>query len=192
MRNLGIATLVLLVLVLPALVIGADGTYNGDFVRWAMGESQRLDSRWEAISSQSGGDFAQPDGTCVTNTTFAPQRVKSSSSKLRSSIIVGRDFIHKGRNLPFLPLSTRERNSASRGTGALRNPSKARLPIAYKRLRPVKSFMTEKRFFGARKSFVRPKLHTNRRISLSRYRSGRNATRPSYRPSRPKRFKSLF
>ena len=192
MRNLGFATLVLLILVLPALVIGAESTYDGHFVKWAMGESKRLDSRWESISSSAGRGFGHSRETDIRNTVFMTQKTKGSRSKLRSSIIVGRDFIHKGKNLPFLPLSTRERNSASRGTGALRNPSKARLPIAYKRLRPVKSFVTEKRFFGTRKSFVRPKLRTNRRISLSRYRSGRNATRPAYRASRPKRFKSLF
>jgi len=192
MRNLGFATLVLLILVLPALVIGADSNYDGDFVKWAMGESKQLDSRWESISSGAGGGIAHSRETGERNVVFVSQKTKCSRGKLRSSIIVGRDFIHKGKNLPFLPLSTRERNSASRGTGALRNPSKARLPVAYKRLRPVRSFVTEKRFFGARKSFVRPKLRTNRRISLSRYRSGRNATRPAYRASRPKRFKSLF
>jgi len=171
MRNLGFATLVLLILVLPALVIGAESTYDGHFVKWAMGESKRLDSRWESISSSAGRGFGHSRETDIRNTVFMTQKTKGSRSKLRSSIIVGRDFIHKGKNLPFLPLSTRERNSASRGTGALRNPS---------------------RFFGTRKSFVRPKLRTNRRISLSRYRSGRNATRPAYRASRPKRFKSLF
>jgi len=196
MRYSGHATVVLLLVVLlPIGVMASDETAaTGAFFSWATKVSSELDARWNTISTKgdfSTGTVSAPSVSQVQSTAVTGE-AEGGAGKLRSSIIVSRDFIRKGNNIPFLPLSTRKRNSPSRGTGALRNPSSARLHMAYKRLRPIKSFTTEKRFFGSRKSITRPRLRTNRRISLSRYRSGRNASRPAYRAARPKRFRSIF
>jgi len=196
MRYSGTSTLVLLLVMLfPVSLLASGDLERADgFISWASRVSSELDARWNTISGQ--GSFTATGVEASTGFPVSPAaRTKareSSAGKLRTSILVSRNYIRKGNNIPFLPLSTRKRNSPSRGTGSLRSPSSARLHVAYKRLRPVKSFTTEKRFFGGRKGFIRPKLRSNRRISLSRYRSGRNATRPAYRAGRPKRFKSIF
>lgn len=188
------ASALLLVMLLPLSLYASADIQKGGFISWASEESSALDARWSVISAR-GGSAIPLTGAVSSSPRFPSPRAvkgKSGSGKLRTSIVVSRNFINEGRNIPFLPLSTKKRSSPSRGTGILRNPSNARLHVAYKRLRPVKSFVTEKRFFGARKSIRRPRLRYNRRISLSRYRSGRNATRPAYRAARPKRFKSIF
>ena len=186
-------------LVLPLIIFAlalsvptneAGATEPDEFVAWAIKQGQSCDREWSRIvgATSSRRDLASP--SCRVRTgrgSSTPVRTIQTAVHRAEWTHTTTSFSHRG-DLPFLPLSTRNRNGPSRGTGVLRNPAQAQLGISHEYRRPLNSWVQRKRSFGQRSDFTRPRLTSYGRISTQSGRRGA-ATRPAYRPDRPKRFR---
>ena len=135
-----IATIVLLVIVInPSLFAGMDvcAKENSEFSQWAKNQSDAVDRDWQKAVTRSSGisssktssigwtsgiDRSSPgytrSATLAGNGNMRQQRTGWSGMPNTSG------YIHKGITGSFMPLTSRTRNGASRGTGILTSPSR--------------------------------------------------------------------
>jgi len=206
MRCRGIASVVLLLLVTlaPLTAIAAESSGN-DYFTWAVKSSNELDATWNRLtaahhSSSVTGSSPFSSSTSITSNSHLFKRNLGRSansgsvwntSNTRNTILTTGNYTHRGKNnTPFLPLSTRKRSGATRGSGMLRNPAHAHLAVSYKRLRPTNSSTQTRRIFSGIRGHRRPPMRSINIMPRRRYR--RTASRPAYRASRPRMFKSIF
>ncbi len=159
------------------------------FLSWALDRGGECDMRWnliantnvvESYSSLSGGT-----GTALGRPSVSEKA--SSASKLSHSIISTRSFFRSvERNAEFLPLSTRERGNATRGSHMLENPAHAHLATPYDVKRPLNSSVQQKNFFARFGGISRPKLNSFGRISSSDRLHRGAVSRPACRAARPR------
>jgi hypothetical protein len=185
-----VALTVLLLSVFAAACIAPAGNAvaaaNTSFVSWALERSNECDARWNRISL--GRDANRPERFGGAALRTGRQAVEQKGAKLSHSVITTRSFIHTiAGNAAYLPLSTRERNGASRGTSRLQSPAKTRLTVPYDVRRPIHSSIQTKSFFREFGTTVsRPKLESFGRISkVDRHHRG-TVSRPAYRATRPR------
>ena len=207
MRCRGIASVVLLLLValLPMTAMAANNSSQNSYFAWAVKSSKELDATWNRITSTASNSsyvtkspFASSTSASSISYSFKGSFDRSTKSKpMRSisngknSITISGNYTHSGRNnVPFLPLSTRKRSGATRGSGVLRNPARAHLATPYKRLRPANSSIQMRRISSGIRGYRRPSMRSINIMSRGRYK--RVASRPSYRAARPRKFKSIF
>ncbi len=165
-------------------------TEPDEFVAWAIKQGQACDREWSRIASAPthSREFTLISCKAKSYRGYSTyERPRYPAARRAEWTHPPSRFIHGG-DIPFLPLSTRSRNGPSRGTGLLRHPAQARLSISHKYRRPLNSWVQKKRYFGTRSDFTRPRLTSFGRISRGSGRRG-YATRPAYRPDRPKQFR---
>ena len=190
MRTFALTVLLFLVFAavaaIPAMGVAAA---NANFVSWALDRSNECDARWSRIAGARNANMQAGSGGAAVMPLrpFAEQGV-IPGAKLSHSVLTTRSFIHAmPGNERHFPLSTRDRNGASRGVSTLQSPAKARLTVPYDVRRPLNSSIQKKNFFrnfGATVS--RPKLDSFGRISRTdRHRNGA-VSRPAYRANRPR------
>lgn len=190
MRTSALTVLLFLVFAAVATIpaMGASAA-NANFVAWALDRSIEFDARWSRIAGARNANLpAGFGGTAVTPLQSSAEKRVIQGTKLSHSVLTTRSFIHAmPGNERHFPLSTRDRNGASRGVSTLQSPAKARLTVPYDVRRPLNSSIQKKNFFrnfGATVS--RPKLDSFGRISRTdRHRNGA-VSRPAYRADRPR------
>lgn len=205
MRCKGIASIVVLLLVALVPIASIAASSEGIYYAWAVKSSSELDATWSRItrsasqnSNVTTSPFKGSTSNLLASSSFNTSSRRStragsmrSLSGGRSSITITGNYTHRGRNnTPFLPLSTRKRSGATRGMGMLKSPARAHLATSYKRLRPTNSSIQINRVFSGMRGYRRPRMRTINIMSRGRY--GRVASRPAYRASRPRKFKSIF
>lgn len=191
MRAFALIMLFALTLAPASSLAAPDAATAGEenFASWAHARSKECDERWSRIALTGGAYLRESSGGTASVPARSPVGQKSlSGSKLSHSVITTRSFIHQFTgNEERLPLSTRERNGASRGVARLRSPAKARLNASYDVRRPINSSIQKKNFFNRFGTSVsRPKLESFGRIGKAdRHRNGA-ISRPRYRVDRPR------
>ncbi len=202
MRFLNVSSVFLAAVVLLMVPLHAAASESDDFVQWALKQGKGLDKTWSRITADKTAEAMRGSSTIGTDQgkTAARGWTPSTASgwnasggmssewsplaDVRNWTHTNSNFLHKG-DLPRFPMSTRNRASPSRGVQMLRNPAKARLSIFYDYRRIPDARVPKKHFFHDRmgKTHLSPKMG-NRFSTLQRRSQG--ATRPSYRPARPR------
>ena len=154
----------------------AAASESGEFVEWALQQGRACDSSWNSfVKSQS-------DGVGVARAGVRGMAAHSPVQTGAAGYTNGKGFIHKA-NLPFLPVSTRERSGPARGLGKLDHPASARLNVPHTRHRPFNSRTELSSFRRRRTGATRLSVTSSHRISrVSRRRRG--VSRPAFRTSR--------
>lgn len=162
---------------------------SSDFVDWALDQGETCDQAWNRITaghatSNRRGDFKGSRDVSSMRShkpgkTLNPAKSGNNWSRTKSG------YIHKGI-IPFMPLSTRERKGITRGTGALRHPSRARLNLGAKFRHIPNPRVPEKRFFESRSGNWRIRLKSARRTGKT-WQSRPGISRPAFRVDRPKK-----
>ena len=171
--------------ILPVLVVstclvtaGAVASESGEFVEWALQQGKACDRSWNNFVE------SQPDGVGVARTGIRGVTAHYSARTASGLYTNGKGFIHKA-NLPFLPVSTRDRNGPARGLMRLDSPASARLNVPYTRKRPFNSRTELSSSLRRRTGAMRLSVTSSHRISrVSRTRRG--VSRPAFRTSRPR------
>jgi hypothetical protein len=183
----------LLLLVLAAVCATPGGSVSAaaptDFLSWAHARSDECDLRWSRIADAGSGATASSlaDSTASVSEGLTTAEKTIFGSKLSHSIISSRSFVHSVEsNAEYLPLSTRERESATRGTQMLRNPAQAHLAIPYDVKRPLNSSVQQKKFIRSIGDVSRPRLNSFGRISQSSRLYKGAVARPACRGARPR------
>ncbi len=136
-----IATIALLVIVInPSFLVTGDACAKGNtnFSQRAWSQSTAIDRTWQDMVGKTPSGLTGTRGTALTSRstwTFHGSSTSGSSSsghgqmhrygKRWDSRLNTSGYIHKGISGAFMPLTSRGRNGASRGTGILRNPASA-------------------------------------------------------------------
>ncbi len=137
-----IATAVLLVIVINPLFfsgIDACATENSEFSKWARSQSAAIDKDWQKAverSSAAGPEDAVPvrnygsTGKLLTSQKYRRSVLlagkKNTPAQQMTGWNLGRDasgYIHNVTSGPFMPLTSRPRNGASRGVVTIDSPS---------------------------------------------------------------------
>jgi hypothetical protein len=181
---------------------GANASERSDFVEWALEQGKGLDNAWNRITAGASHGTLKGSGTTTIGRSVLPGARRRGSPAAGRSVSLGANrqggspvesghwvhtntnFIHKGK-LQRLPLSSRKRPSPSRGVNKLRHPARARLGISHDYRRIPNPRVPKKNFFHSRMGKRRRSPTMGSRITKSARRS-RGASRPSYRPARPR------
>ncbi len=137
---------------------GSMASESGEFVEWALQQGRACDTSWNSFVE------SQPDGVGVA---VACARGTIARSPLRAETGLqanGKGFIHKA-NLPFLPVSTKDRGGPARGVTRLDSPASARLNVPHSRRRPFNSRTELGSFRRRRSSATRLGVTSSHRIS---------------------------
>lgn len=200
MRFLIVSSAFLMTVVFLLIPLRAASSEGDDFVQWALTQGKGLDKTWSRITAGKTAGTMHGSSTIGTGqsarswtrSTASEWSTSSGSSSEWSPVTdavnwihTNSSFTHKGE-LPLFPLSTRNRTSPSRGTQRLMNPAKARLSTFYDYRRIPNARVPKKHFFQGRNGKMHISPKTGTRLSPFQRRS-RGATRPSYRPARPRR-----
>ncbi len=137
---------------------GAVASESGEFVEWALHQGKACDSSWNSFVK------SQPDGVSVAGAHVRGLTARSSVRTETGLYTNGKGFIHKA-NLPFLPISTRERGGPARGLTKLSNPASARLNVPHTRRRPFNSRTELGNFRRRKSSATRLSVTSSHRIS---------------------------
>jgi hypothetical protein len=179
-----------LIFLASAAMPGRGAAAETDFVAWALDRSNECDERWSIIAGNGDSELSSSLGREIASSALIASGVKiTSGTKLSHSIITNRSFTGVSlNNDTYLPLSTRERNGASRGVSRLSNPAQAHYAGPYDMKRPLNSSVQQKNFFRSyNTSVARPRLNSfGRRSSVSHRLHSGATVRPTYRASRPR------
>ena len=183
----------LLLLVFAAVCATPGGSVSAaapaDFLSWALARSDECDLRWNRIADASAGGMVPgiSDSTETVSAWLTTSEKTMHGDKLSHSIISSRSFLHSvATDAEFLPLSTRERGGATRGTQMLKNPAQAHLAGPYDVKRPLNSSVQQKKFITSIGDISRPRLDSFGRISKSSRLYKGAVARPASRAGRPR------
>jgi hypothetical protein len=182
---------VFLTLVTLVMTVAADEAYASNpegFIEWALQQGGECDQQWNRLTGVTAIG-AQKSTAAIEHRSAirGSSHARSATATSGSQSVSSSGYIHKG-TLPFIPLSTRNRNDATRGAQSLKHPAQAHLGIPYTHRRPMNSKVQRKSFIRGQKVFVRPRLKRFGRKSLTGRRRG-GISRPAIRADRPKKFK---
>ena len=164
---------------LCAVTCGAAADESGDFTEWARKQSDACDRNWNNfVRANPRGPMKAPVQLHNSgNATPGISVKKPSGWHINQS-----GFIHKA-DLPFMPLSTKERNSPARGVNKLKSPASARLSVPHSRRRPVASSSEIRSSLRKRSGATRLSVKSGHRLS----RTSRRRRTPSRTATRTRR-----
>jgi hypothetical protein len=166
---------------LCVIASGAAANESGDFTEWAREQSDACDRNWNNfVNSQPRGPMRTPVRFDNAGSTTPGFRAEKRSGWHFDN----KGFVHKA-DYPFLPLSTKERNGASRGVQRLESPASARLNVPHSRRRPVNSSAQITSSLRSRSEATRLSVKSGHRLSrVSTRRSGASSRSARIRRTR--------
>ena len=150
----------------------AQASEHSDFVNWALDQGKTFDQSWIRIT---GGKAAAVSSSRTPHARPAVRRGRSVSGRaLRrngASKPLSTHFTQRGAP-PVLQMSTRVRNSPTRGATKMTSPASVARGAPFNRKRPYSSSKGIRTSIGARKDFSRPRLKSFGRVSSGGRRRG--------------------
>lgn len=168
------SALLLIVLTLVFLPLGkAFAGESEPFITWASSMSNELDSQWDNMSQSYD---PTPVNFSATSTSFAKTTSLKGKARRHRAGRTNWSYNNPGYTQrgtrKFLPLTSRPRGSATRGTATFNHPARGNHGLSYDRRRPASSLALGRRHVSSRGGVSRPRLTHFGRISTGRRRSG--------------------
>ena len=168
------SALLLIVLTLVFIPLGKAFTAESEsFVTWASSMSNELDSQWDKMSQSYDSAPVNFSASSTSFTQTGSQRGKARRHRAgrASWSYINPGYTQRGAR-KFLPLTSRPRGSATRGTATFNHPARGNHGLSYDRRRPASSFALRRRSVSSRGVVSRPRLARSGRITTGRRRSG--------------------